>query len=88
MAAARPVICLDLGRPAEQVIDETGVKVAAQDLKQLVADLAGAMTELRCNAELGHVLSHVRRERVRRESLWENKGDRLDAVDGSVLEQQ
>ena len=49
-------------------------------------DLARAMTDLRCNAELRHVMGHAGRERVQREYLWEKKGDRLDALYASVLD--
>jgi len=86
MAAGKPVICLDLGGPAEQVTNETGVKVTARNPKQVVADLARAMTELGCNAERRHVMGQVGRERVQREYLWEKKGDRLDALYASVLD--
>jgi glycosyltransferase involved in cell wall biosynthesis len=43
MAAGRPVVCLDLGGPATQVTEQTGIKVSALNPKQAVADLAEAM---------------------------------------------
>jgi glycosyltransferase involved in cell wall biosynthesis len=86
MASAKPVICLDLGGPAEQVTSETGVKVTARDPNQAVADMARGMTELHCNAELRHTMGQLGRDRVRREYLWERKADRLDAFYASVLE--
>ena len=86
MAAGKPVICLDLGGPAEQITADTGVKVAARDPKQAVCDLAQAMTRLGCDAELRHDMGEAGRERVRREYLWEKKGDRLAALYASVLD--
>ena len=87
MSAAKPVICLDLGGPAEQVTPETGVKVPAKHPDQAVRELAGAMTDLGLNAELRHVMGHAGRRRVAQEYLWERKGERLDAIYASILEQ-
>jgi glycosyltransferase involved in cell wall biosynthesis len=86
MSAGRPVICLDLGGPAEQITEQTGVKVAAKDPKQAVCDLAQAMTELGCDAELRQAMGEAGRARVRAEYLWERKAERLDALYASVIE--
>ncbi len=85
MAAGRPVICLDLGGPAEMVTDRTGVKVPATDPQQAVADLARAMTLLGNNLELRQTMGEAARSRVSDEYIWEAKGDRLDALYASVL---
>jgi glycosyltransferase involved in cell wall biosynthesis len=87
MAAGRPVICLDLGGPGEQVTDETGVKIAPHHPKQAVADLARAMTDLGCSADLRARKGEAGRIRVHREYLWEKKGRQLDALYASVLEE-
>ena len=52
MAARKPVICLDLGGPAVQVTDETGIRVAASNPKQATKDLAEAMQLLATDNEL------------------------------------
>ena len=85
MAAGKPVVCLDLGGPAEQVTDRTGVKVVANTPEQAVADLARALTALGSNPDLRHTMGEAGRERVRDEYIWEKKGDRLDALYASVL---
>jgi glycosyltransferase involved in cell wall biosynthesis len=85
MAAARPVICLDLGGPAEQVTERTGMKIAADTPEQAVAGLANAMTALGRNPELRHAMGVAAQERVRDEYLWERKGDRLDELIASAL---
>jgi glycosyltransferase involved in cell wall biosynthesis len=85
MAAGKPVVCLDLGGPAEQVTGETGIKVAALHPDQAVRDLAEAMTRLGADAELRNAMGAAGRERVRREYLWESKGDTLDRLYTSVL---
>ena len=46
MAAGKPVICLDLGGPGEQVTRETGFKIPALDPDQAVKDMARAMAVL------------------------------------------
>jgi glycosyltransferase involved in cell wall biosynthesis len=86
MAAGKPVVCLDLGGPAEMVTAQTGIRIAAHDPEQAVADLARAMAALGTNRDLRHAMGEAGRARVRDEYLWENKGDRLDAFYASVLE--
>lgn len=51
MAAGCPVICLNLGGPAVQVVEGTGIKVAAHTPEQVVQDLAVAMVTLSEQAE-------------------------------------
>jgi glycosyltransferase involved in cell wall biosynthesis len=86
MAAGKPVLCLDLGGPAEMVTDQTGVKVAANTPEQAVADLARAMTTLGRDRDLRYAMGEAGRARVRAEYMWENKGDQLDAFYASVLQ--
>jgi glycosyltransferase involved in cell wall biosynthesis len=86
MSAGRPVICLDLGGPAEQVTELTGIKVVARHPHQAIEDLARAITELASNAELRAGMGDAGRTRVREAYLWERKGERLDALYASVLD--
>lgn len=85
MASGKPVICLDLGGPGEQVTNLTGVKVVANNPEQAVSDLARAMTVLGTNPDLRLDMGEACRRRVRDEYIWEKKGDRLDALYASVL---
>jgi glycosyltransferase involved in cell wall biosynthesis len=85
MAAAKPVVCLDLGGPAEQVTDATGFKIAPTHPDQAVCDLAQAMTTLGTDAELRAAMGQSARERVRKDYLWERKGERLEALYASAL---
>ena len=62
------------------------MKIPAINPEQAVAGLAQAMSELGRQAELRHALGQAGRERVQREYLWEKKGDRLDALYASVLD--
>jgi len=86
MAAGKPVVCLDLGGPAEQVTERTGIKVVAKNPEQAVSDIAQAMCILAINPDIRQAMGEAGRERVRDMYIWEKKGDRLDALYASVLE--
>ena len=75
MAAGRPVICLDLGGPALQVTDETGIKVPAISPEQVVRDLAAAMLKLATDPALGSRMGDAARERVKQYFAWDKKGE-------------
>jgi len=77
MAAARPVVCLDLGGPGLQVTEETGIKVPAHMPEQVIHDLALAFETLAGNPELRARLGLGGRARVAREFRWEDKPARL-----------
>lgn len=78
MAAAKPVLCLDLGGPAVQVTPETGFKVAAHEPEQAVRDLAAAMVKLTESPELRRLMGEEGRKRARTEFSWERKGEVLN----------
>jgi glycosyltransferase involved in cell wall biosynthesis len=77
MAAGRPVLCLDLGGPGEQVTAETGIKVAATSPEQAVADLADAMRRLASDDEGRARMGRAGRARVRTVYTWDVKLSRL-----------
>jgi len=74
MIAGKPVICLDLGGPAMQVTDETGMRVLAQTPEQVVKDMAKAMRRLAEDVETRKNMGLAGRARVKREFTWEKKG--------------
>jgi len=75
MAAGRPVICLDLGGPATQVTQETGIKVSASDPQETVKGLAEAMTRLAGDSELRVRLGQAGQKRVKEVYDWEVKAE-------------
>ena len=77
MAAGRPVICLDLGGPAVQVTEETGLKIAADEPYQVVRDLAAAMIHLVQNPELIVSMGQAGRKLVNENYSWQIVGERL-----------
>ena len=74
MAAGRPVVCLDLGGPALQVTEDTGIKVPATSPKQVVQDLAEAFRKLASDPELRARLGLGARNRVEEHFNWDTKG--------------
>ena len=60
--------------------------MVANNPEQAVSDLARAMTVLGTNPDLRHAMGEAGRGRVRDEYIWEKKGDRLDALYASVLD--
>jgi glycosyltransferase involved in cell wall biosynthesis len=74
MAAGLPVICLDLGGPAFQVAEDTGIKVPATSPQQAVSDLAAALLRLAQDPALRFRLGQAGRRRVAAQFGWEQKG--------------
>jgi len=88
MAAGRPVICLDLGGPATQVTEETGIKVPAPDPGEAVRGLAEAMTRLARDWDLCDRLGQAGQLRVREVYDWNVKGQVLVQLYEEVLSQK
>ncbi len=88
MAAGRPVICLDLGGPAQQVTSATGFKVPAIDPQQAVAAIASAMTQLATNADLRLQMGQAGRQRIVDCYSWSARGQALAATYAAVVAAQ
>lgn len=73
MAAGRPVICLDLGGPAQQVTDQTGLKVPAHNPVTAVRNLAAALERLALDPKLRCAMADAGRARVRDSFSWPDK---------------
>lgn len=74
MAMSKPVICLNLGEPALQVTDNTGIKIPATSPQQVISDLAAAMTRLARDPDLRIRLGIAARRRAREHFEWDKKG--------------
>jgi len=75
MAAGKPVICLDLGGPGQQVTGSTGYKIAARNPGRVVEEMAAAMLALAGDPELRARMGQAGRERVAAAYAWEQKGE-------------
>ena len=80
MAAGRPIICLDLGGPAMQVNEKTGIKVPARTPEQAVQSLKNAMIRLAKSPALRKEMGNAGKQRVRELFDWEVKGRYLDRL--------
>ena len=74
MAAGLPVICLDLGGPATQITQETGINVPAPDPDRAVQGLAEAIVRLAGDPQLRSRLGQAGQKRVREVYDWDVKG--------------
>jgi glycosyltransferase involved in cell wall biosynthesis len=77
MMQEKPVICLDLGGPAEIVTDECGIKVRPGTRDQIVADLAAAMLKLASNPALARAMGQAGKRRVEEELRWDQRGEQM-----------
>lgn len=87
MAAGRPVLCLNLGEPAIQVTDETGIKIPANEPYQAVRDLAAAMIQLAKNPELRIGMGQAGRTRVSQHYSWKVVGEQLNQLYTEIVQQ-
>ncbi|MDZ8055541.1 MAG: glycosyltransferase family 4 protein [Aulosira sp. ZfuVER01] len=80
MATGRPVICLDLGGPAQQVTADTGFKISAINPEQAVEDLSKALITLAKDPELRIRMGQAGQKLVRDTYSWQVMGKRLAQV--------
>jgi glycosyltransferase involved in cell wall biosynthesis len=78
MAAARPVVCLNLGGPAEMVTEKTGIRIAAGSASQVHTDLTTAMRTLADSDPVREAMGRAGRMRVEQRYLWEAKSGWLN----------
>ncbi len=86
LAAGRPVICMDLGGPALQVTEESGIKIPAISPEQVVNDLAAAMKELALSPARLAAMRDGARRRVQDSLSWESKGEQIVAMYREVMQ--
>ncbi len=80
MAAGRPVVCLDLGGPATQITESTGIKVGATTAEEAVAHLSAALVRLAADPALRAQMSEAGRRRVREHFDWDRKGEWMNRI--------
>jgi len=78
MAAARPVVCLELGGPATLVTKQAGIKVPAISPAQAVRDLAAALRQLAQDHAGRKRLGRAARQHVEDHCTWNRKGEWLN----------
>ncbi|MEL7227287.1 MAG: glycosyltransferase, partial [Cyanobacteria bacterium J06576_12] len=75
MASGRPVVCLDLGGPAIQVIPEAGLLVPASEPVQTVQALSKAMLTLATDEKLRKTMGEAGRRHIQDNYVWEAKAE-------------
>lgn len=80
MATGRPVICLNIGGPAVQVNEQSGIKVSARAPSQTIRELTSAMEQLARDPVRRTLLANGARERVQKYFSWESKSTLVASV--------
>ena len=80
MAAKRPVICLDLGGPAIQVTNKTGIKVPAHNPQQTITELKAAMEHLAANPQLRLAMGEAGHQLICDQFSLEGMGQSLNQI--------
>lgn len=73
MALGKPVICLNLGGPAAQVIEQTGIKINVQYPQQTILELSKAIRTLKEDESLRNKMGTRARKHVAENFAWRNK---------------
>lgn len=80
MGAGRPVVCLDLGGPAVQVNEQTGIKVEPSSPAEAIHGIADALLRLQQDPQLRLRLCEAGRSRVKEVFSWNRKGEWMNEV--------
>ena len=87
MAAGIPVLCLNLGGPALQVTDQTGIKVEATIPEETISELAKSMTELAAQPAHCKKLGQAGQQRARETFTWTRKGEYFSSIYHQLVSQ-
>lgn len=77
MAAARPVICLNLGGPATLVSDNAGVKIPARTPEDAISRMAEAMLSLGRDPQHRAWMARQARQHVQNNHLWDQRAGEM-----------
>jgi glycosyltransferase involved in cell wall biosynthesis len=80
MLSGTPVLCLDLGATRELVPDGTGFKISVADRRQIVADIADALSWAAAHRLELHEMGLRARAHAIRAHDWDRIGDTADAL--------
>jgi glycosyltransferase involved in cell wall biosynthesis len=85
MAAQLPVVCLNVSGPALQVSETSGIRIPARAPKQVVGDLAAALSQLAGDTALLRSLAQGARAHVEANYDWDRKGEQLAAIYDNLI---
>ena len=78
MAAARPVICLDAGGPAQVAHNDCGFIIPVHNPEQVTHDLTAAFKRLALDPKLRQRMGRAARARFLQEYPWDRQGEKID----------
>jgi glycosyltransferase involved in cell wall biosynthesis len=85
MAAGRPVVCLNIGGPAGQITQETGIRVSANNPVQTIKEISDSMIHLASNPELRIQMGKAGQQRVSDYYTWTNKRQFMTQIYEEIL---
>jgi glycosyltransferase involved in cell wall biosynthesis len=77
MAAAKPVVCLDVAGPGMHGNEQCGIKFRPSSPGQAVRDLAAALEQLYGDEKLRRRMGQAARERAEQAYHWDRHGERM-----------
>jgi glycosyltransferase involved in cell wall biosynthesis len=87
MAIGRPVVCLDLGGPGQQIDSSVGFSMPAETPEQAIQDMADALLALATDDELGRKLGREGRRRVNETHSWAQRRVMLSEIYDDIVNQ-
>jgi hypothetical protein len=75
-----PIICLNLGGPREIVNEKCGIKIRAENPKQVVSDITKALHLLAKNPKLRNKLGNGGKKRAKELYDWDKKGNEIKNI--------
>lgn len=80
LAAGKPVVCLNVGGPAQAVTEECGIKVKVDNPEQIIHGLAEALERLACDSKLRERMGQAARRRIEEMYEWDKKGQEIKEI--------
>ena len=76
----RPVVCLKLGGPAQQVSEQCGFLIEAASPKKAIIAISGAIRQLATDRELRMAMGVAAQERIKSQFTWSTKIDTVRSI--------
>ena len=87
MSYSTPVICLDLSGPRDMVTDDSGIRVKANSVNQVILDISSGLSRLYCDRDYFQKLSRNSYLRVKNSYSWEKRAKELNKVYKEILDE-
>jgi len=88
LSCGKPIVCLDYSGPGEMLTKECGIKVKPITPEQTIKELTEALLRLASNPGLRKKMGEAGRKRVEGYYTWDKKGEFIQKVYQSVLDNE